>query len=243
MVSLTKVQFLQLVKSGQRRGMQLLLKLLMFLLMLLVVDVCGSSEHQLTVEVEAGGEECYYQHLAVGETLTVDYQVVDTSGDFARLDIDFRLTLPTGEPVVVQYRREEGRHSFQGGKIRVGDYKICFDNKFSVLSSKLILFEVTVDSEDGAAGERGGDREGPGELEEYQQTADEIYMQLYNIKQIVMSAAGQQTRMLISHSKDGSLADRNMRRVDNTSFVMIVLIIMASLLQAFMIRKLFDVKY
>ena len=68
-------------------------------------------------------------------------------------------------------------------------------------------------------------------------------MQLYNIKQIVMSAAGQQTRMLISHSKDGSLAERNMRRVDNTSFVMIILIIMASLLQAFMIRKLFDVKY
>ena len=81
------------------------------------------------------------------------------------------------------------------------------------------------------------------ELQEYQETADEIYMQLYNIRRTVMSASGQQNRMLIFHGKDASLADRNIRRVDNLSFVMVNLIIMASMLQAFMIKKLFDTKY
>ena len=215
---------------------------LVFRLLVLLVSVLGSSHHQLTVEVDAGGEECYFQFLNVGETLTIEYQVLDTSGEFARLDIDFRLNMPTGEPVIVQYRREEGRHSFQGGKIRVGDYKICFDNKFSLLSSKLVFFEVLVDNEESDSGgeERMRVRH---ELQEYQETTDEIYMQLYNIRRTVMSASGQQNRMLIFHGKDASLADRNIRRVDNLSFVMVNLIIMASMLQAFMIKKLFDTKY
>merc|ERR1712055_813553 len=113
-----------------------------------VLAVSG-SEQELTVEVQAGGEECYYQYLALGETITVDYTVLDTSGEMARLDIDFKVMMPTGEPVIIKHRKEEGSHSFQGGKIRVGDYKICFSNQFSVLSSKLVLFYVNVEKEGG----------------------------------------------------------------------------------------------
>ena len=80
----------------------------------------------------------------------MDYSVLDTSGGLARLDIDFRLMLPTGEPVVIKHRQEEGSHTFPGGKIRQGDYMICFNNKFSVLSSKLVLFRVSVDKEERA---------------------------------------------------------------------------------------------
>ena len=122
----------------------------MFLLVLMTVGVSGFSSQQLTVEVEPGREECYYQFLDLGESLTLDYQVLDTSGEIASLDIDFNLSLPSGEPIVVQYRRESGHHSFPGGNYKVGDYKICFNNKFSVLSSKLVLFRVSVDKEERA---------------------------------------------------------------------------------------------
>ena len=217
----------------------------MFLLVLMVVEVSSFSSQQLTVEVEPGREECYYQFLDQGETLTVDYQVLDTSGEIANLDIDFNLSLPSGEAVVVQYRREEGRHSFSGGNYKVGDYKICFNNKFSVLSSKLVLFEVTVDKEEEeeVVVEDRGDRTGLGELREYQESAEELDNILYTIRKLVVAASGVQSKMLVLHGKDRMLADRKIKRVNNMSFVMVSLIILGGLLQVFMIRRLFDVKY
>ena len=214
----------------------------MFLLVLMTAGVSGFSSHQLTVEVEPGREECYYQFLDLGESLTLDYQVLDTSGEIANLDIDFNLSLPSGEPIVVQYRREAGRHSFPGGNYKVGDYKICFNNKFSVLSSKLVLFEVIVEKEEEKVEERRG-RTGLGELWEYQETAEELDTILFTIRKLVVAASGVQTRMLVQHGKDRMLADRKIRRVNNMSFVMVSLIVLGGLLQVFMIRRLFEVKY
>ena len=211
----------------------------MFLLVLMTAGVSGYSSHQLTVEVEPGREECYYQFLDLGESLTLDYQVLDTSGEIASLDIDFNLSLPSGEPIVVQYRRESGHHSFPGGNYKVGDYKICFNNKFSVLSSKLVTFEVTVDTEEGE--DRG--RTGLGVGQDYQETADELDSILYTIRKLVLAASVDQTTMLVLHKKDRMLADRKIRRVNNMSFVIVSLIIIGGLLQVFMIKRLFEVKY
>ena len=211
----------------------------MFFLLLLTGVVSGFSS-QLTVEVEPGREECYYQVLDLGQSLTLDYQVLDTSGEIASLDIDFNLSLPSGEPIVVQYRREAGRHSFPGGNYQVGDYRICFNNKFSVLSSKLVLFEVTVDKEEEA--DRGG-RRGLGEGQDYQETAEELDNILYNIRQLVVAASIDQTRMLVWNAKDRRLADRKIKRVNNMSFVIVSFIIIGGLLQVFMIKRLFEVKY
>ena len=212
----------------------------MFLLVLMTAGVSGFSSHQLTVEVEPGREECYYQFLDLGESLTLDYQVLDTSGEIASLDIDFNLSLPSGEPIVVQYRRESGHHSFPGGNYKVGDYKICFNNKFSVLSSKLVTFEVTVDTEEGE--DREG-RSGLGVWQDYQETADELDSILYTIRKLVLAASVDQTTMLVLHKKDWMLADRKIRRVNNMSFVIVSLIVIGGLLQGFMIKRLFDVKY
>ena len=212
----------------------------MFLLVLMTAGVSGFSSHQLTVEVEPGREECYYQFLDLGESLTLDYQVLDTSGEIASLDIDFNLSLPSGEPIVVQYRRESGHHSFPGGNYKVGDYKICFNNKFSVLSSKLVTFEVTVDKEEEE--DRGG-RAGLGVWQDYQETADELDSILYTIRKLVLAASVDQTTMLVLHKKDRMLADRKIRRVNNMSFVIVSLIIIGGLLQVFMIKRLFEVKY
>ena len=212
----------------------------MFLLVLMTAGVSGFSSHQLTVEVEPGREECYYQFLDLGESLTLDYQVLDTSGEIASLDIDFNLSLPSGEPIVVQYRRESGHHSFPGGNYKVGDYKICFNNKFSVLSSKLVTFEVTVDKEEE---EDKGGRAGLGVWQDYQETADELDSILYTIRKLVLAASVDQTTMLVLHKKDRMLADRKIRRVNNMSFVIVSLIIIGGLLQVFMIKRLFEDKY
>lgn len=210
---------------------------------------CSQSDQILTVEIGAGQEECYYQPLDVGDTIVVNYQVIDTGGVNARLDIDFRMIKPDGVPVIIEYRRSEESHSFAGGKLMTGDYKFCFDNKFSVLSSKVVYFDVSVENEESGslqsyvqASQDNPALDSSSTLEEYQMTADEVAWQLYNIKQKVLKASNLQTHMVITHGKDKNLADRNIRRIDNTSLVLVVLIIMAGLLQAAMIKNMFTIK-
>ena len=216
-----------------------------FLMMIHQVLVDVELKQFLTVQVGAGQEECYYQPVGVGETITVDYQVIDTTGEYAKLDIDFRLSQPDGSPVVIEYRRSESRNSFAGGKLQTGDYKFCFDNKFSLLSAKLVYFDVRVENEESGSLPRylQPSQDYPIQsLEEYQMTAEEVGMQLYNIKQKVLKASSLQSHMLITHGKDRNLADRNIRRIDNMSLVLVVLIIMAGVLQAYMIKQMFTIK-
>ena len=197
---------------------------------------------QLSVQIEPGKEECYHQTLEVGDTIMVEYQVLDSTGQYSRLDIDFRLMQPDGLPVVIEYRRSENSHEFAGGKLKTGDYKFCFDNKFSLFSTKLVYFDVEVMNEDKDADpEPSQDNLGLG-LEEYQTAADQIWMQIYYMKQKMLKASNLQTHMTISHGKDMNLVDRNIRRIDNTSVVLVVLIVMAGYLQAYMIKQMFTVK-
>ena len=90
--------------------------------------------------------------------------------------------------------------------------------------------------------ERGG-KIGLGEVREYQETAEELDSILFTIRKLVVTASAVQTRMLVLHGKGRMLADRKIRRVNNMSFVMVSLIVLGGLLQVFMIRRLFEVKY
>ena len=217
--------------------------------MILVASLAGNiaAEAQvMTVEIGAGKEECYFQPLDVGETLIVDYQVIDTSGEYAKLDIDFKLTQPNGRPVVIEYRRGENTHEYAGGKlpngIGIGDYKICFDNKFSVYSLKVIYFTVEIVNDETKEVEMVFNDVEHFNLEQYQMTAEEVGMQLYNINQKVRKASNLQTHMLISHSKDVNMVDRNIRRIDSMSLVLVVLIVLAGVLQAYLIKQMFNIK-
>ena len=46
-----------------------------FFLYLLIAKISASSEREMTVKVEAGQEECFFEQLNSGDTLDVDYQV------------------------------------------------------------------------------------------------------------------------------------------------------------------------
>merc|ERR1712098_36968 len=201
---------------------------------------CDSSQH-MTVEILPQQEECYHQNLEQGETIMVDYQVLDSSGEYSRLDIDFRLMQPDGLHVVIEYRRGENFHEFAGGKVMPGAYKFCFDNKFSMFSTKLVYFQVDVVGDEKKVDEK-DENEQELNLEEYQVAADEIVMKLYDMKNKMLKAANLQTHLTLSHGRDMNVLDRNTRRIDNTSFVLLTLMILAGYLQAYMIKKMFEVK-
>ena len=196
----------------------------------------------LEVEISKGQQECFFQAVEKGETITVDYMVTATTGEFSKFDIDFRMTQPGGAPVVIEYRKEEGHHRFAGGKLPhgTGDYKICFDNSFSFISSKTVHFFVDIENE--AVVLTVNDQVDQIREAEFQDKADDVEMQLYTIKQKILKASNLQSHMIIAHGKDMNLADLNIRRIDNTSLFMVVLFILSFILQAYMIKDMFSIK-
>ena len=196
------------------------------------------------IEIPNGQQECFFQAVEEGETIIVDYMVVISTGEFSKFDIDFKMTQPGGAPVVMEYRKEEGHHSYAGGKLPhgTGDYKICFDNSFSFVSSKTVSFTVEIEEDRNV--EIMKNLEKVEENDDFQFTvkAFDVENRLYMIKQKILKASNLQSHMLISHGKDINLADRNIRRIDNTSLVMVVLVILSFFLQAYFIKEMFTLK-
>lgn len=57
---------------------RVLLSLFIFSFLLARESQCRDIEREITVEVKAGTEECFYEMVKAGETMDVEYQV---SGD------------------------------------------------------------------------------------------------------------------------------------------------------------------
>ena len=213
--------------------------MMMIVLLVTALSLCVTG---LEVEITKGQQECFFQTVEVDETLTVDYMVTSSTGEFSKFDIDFKMTQPGGAPVVMEYRKEEGHHRFAGGKLPqgTGDYKICFDNSFSFISSKTVHFFVEIEKEANVV--TMNNPVDQVQEDEFQDKADEVEMQLYTIKQKILKASNLQSHMLIAHAKYINLADLKIRRIDNTSLVMVVLFILSFILQAYVIKEMFTIK-
>ena len=84
----------------------------LLLLLFLTSETCLAVEREMTVNIEAGKEECFYESVKAGNTLTVEYQVIDGgSGQLSELDISFRLVNQQGHPIFAEFKKPDGAHS------------------------------------------------------------------------------------------------------------------------------------
>eukprot|EP00088_Acartia_fossae_P053275 TRINITY_DN6052_c0_g1_i2.p1 TRINITY_DN6052_c0_g1~~TRINITY_DN6052_c0_g1_i2.p1 ORF type:complete len:237 (+),score=55.36 TRINITY_DN6052_c0_g1_i2:57-767(+) len=218
------------------------------LVVLLVLQNAGAREQEMTVEVGAGKEECFYESVQQGHTLTIDYQVVDAgSGQYAELDINFRVMHPKGHPIVATFKKPDG--SFNQRMEEVGDYKICFDNTFSFVSSKTVYFELINENEeepdyDDLAGifPEDGAALDDDDLEFYEVQVADIEARLKKIKEEVDKSKHLQDLIRVTDTKDRSIAEHNFERVNFMSFFYMIVLISSGLLQVLLIRSLFDDK-
>ena len=58
------------------------------------------------------------------------------------MDITFEVIDPTGKKVINDIRQEDGLHSIETGK--GGDFSLCFDNRFSRMSSKVSILYLSI---------------------------------------------------------------------------------------------------
>jgi len=101
------------------------------LLLLVVQQVCSFS-----FTVEPRERMCFFDEVKAGDDITIMFQVV--SGGVR--DIDVKVTSPSDMVVWTQNRQTEGRTTFITETN--GRFTTCFDNTFSSMSSKVIVFQA-----------------------------------------------------------------------------------------------------
>nr|XP_009859742.1 transmembrane emp24 domain-containing protein 1-like isoform X2 [Ciona intestinalis] len=194
-------------------------------------------DNDLTVLVAAGKKECFYQSVKSGQSIDVEYQVIDGG----ELDIDFRISAPSAIAVVTEFRKNDGIHTID--PTEQGDYEVCFDNTFSRITSKTIFFEIIIDNNEGgmdeddeawkkfvASDETYGDK-----LATLEQSLDSIKSNNAKITQY-------QVMLRAFEAKDRNVVERNFMRINFWSLTNIVVMLSVFALQVFMVRNMFNDK-
>jgi len=218
-----------------------LLTLLALAVFCLILGV-EAREQEMTVEVGPGKEECFFESVQPGHTLSVEYQVVDSgSGQYSELDINFRVIHPRGHPLVAEFKKSDGVFSQQLQDL--GDYKVCFDNKFSYVSSKTVYFELINENEDVDYDDlRAIFPEEEEEPEVYEVQVAEIEQKLKKIKDGVEKARELQTIIRMTDLKDRTTAEHNFERVNYMSAIYLIVLLASGVCQVVLLRSLFDEK-
>lgn len=199
------------------------------------------SEIEMTMTISPGGFECFYQNAKVGNTLELEYQVIDASfGDVEiqqELDINFHLYSPQGKQLISDFKQSDAVHRWD---VKVeGDYKFCFDNTYSHFSRKSVYFEVYVDSEADDYDEKWGGFSFSPELL-YNDTVDSIKMSIAKVREDLNKIKHHQDQLKAIESRDRNLQEHNFTRVNQFSMLFIFVMIVVGAVQVVMVRSLFE---
>ncbi|KAK9956144.1 hypothetical protein ABG768_013897 [Culter alburnus] len=193
-----------------------------------------SLDSDFTFTLPAGRKECFFQSMKKDASLEIEYQVLDG----ASLDVDFNLHSPSGHMVASDYRKSDGVHTVETEE---GDYMFCFDNTFSAVSEKVIFFELILDNM--------GDGEESEDWKAYVQGADLLDMKLEDIMDTINSVKSRlgkslqiQTLLRAFEARDRNLQESNYDRVNMWSCTNLVVMVIVSCIQVYLLRSLFDDK-
>ncbi|XP_026109953.1 transmembrane emp24 domain-containing protein 5-like [Carassius auratus] len=193
-----------------------------------------SLDGDFTFSLPAGRRECFFQTMKKDASLEIEYQVLDG----ASLDVDFYFQSPSGHVIANDYRKSDGVHAVETEE---GDYMFCFDNTFSAVSEKVIFFELILDNM--------GDGEESEDWKAYVQGADLLDMKLEDIMDAINSVKSRlgkslqiQALLRAFEARDRNLQESNYDRVNLWSCTNLVVMVIVSGVQVYLLRSLFDDK-
>jgi len=224
------------------------------LLLLLIPTTMARSKHrQMTTEVAAGAEDCFFlPEVKTGQSIELEYQVTSSSAATGNNDITARLLSPAPTLAVLfeSIMRNDG--SFSGEAEESGDYKVCFDNKDSSWSDKILWFEINVeDPEDDYTDD--DDYFDPEDWDNmvkenedtetlFELKVDDIKTSIHAVRMKVGKMRHFQFMRGGSMSKDVHQAESNMGRLNFWSALHLLLMLVVGVSQVYMVRQLFDDK-
>ena len=216
-----------------------------FFLLAVLYEQSDGLQTELSVIIDAGHRECFFQQLLRGMNIETDFQVL-SGGD---LDISYWISSPSNRVVFTDLRKQGGQAHFTTEE--TGEYRFCFDNSYSRFSYKLVFFYFTtndqfVDPHFPAASKNDNQQElyqmvkdQLGELDDkletFKTTFSAVVSNLEKAQRI-------QNLFKAFEMADRNLMEHNFERVNFWSFFNIFLMICVGVIQVVMIRSLFEDK-
>ncbi|GAB0099356.1 Transmembrane emp24 domain-containing protein [Sergentomyia squamirostris] len=212
--------------------------LVIAILFLVVKLISASFNKEMTTTIEAGKKECFFQHVKLGETIDLDYQVID--GGHGDLDVSFELFDPMGKVILVDYKRSDNIHRHEATVS--GDYRFCFDNSFSSFNRKTVFFELIVESE--VSEDEDNDlKDVFDELraeEVYDMKVQDIQESIIRIRTHLTRARQLQDLLRSFEARDRNVAEENYFKVNAWSFFQVAAMLAVGTLQVILVKSLFD---
>lgn len=193
----------------------------------------------MTVNIEAGREECFFQNVKQGQVIDIEYQVID--GTHGELDISFQLVEPTGRIIFADFKKSENGHRIEAKAN--GDYKFCFDNGFSNYNTKTVFFEIIIE---GADDDQWDDDLDPDNLEGlspeemYDIKVQDIQDAIYKVRSNLNKVQHLQDNVRTHEARDRNIAEENFFKVNTWSMIQIFLMLTVGFVQVVMVKSLFD---
>jgi len=221
---------------------------LLALLALLQSCQARSRHRQMTVEVVAGSEECFYvENVKVGEVLDLEYQVIGSSAPTGQNDITVRVQSPHPSFQTLYQEEMSKKGSYNEELQEDGDYRICLDNSRSRWSDKTVWFEVQVedpndDYDDDYMEDDDWEKiKAVGDETEalFDMTVEQIQQTVHSVR-IRVNKIRHGSYLLGAHmSKDTNQVLANLERINFWSAVNLVLMVIVGISQVFMVKSFF----
>ncbi|RXG68975.1 Transmembrane emp24 domain-containing protein 1 [Armadillidium vulgare] len=180
-------------------------------------------EREMTIEVQPGREECFYQDIIAGETLDLEYQVID--GGQGNLDINYYVAGPQGNILVQDNKKSDAAHRF---------------------NSKTVFFGLIIESDDDNDQEAlwGEGIQGSPYKEEdiYEMKVEDIKDSVDRIRAHLTKSRFLQDQLRAFEARDRNIAENNYSRVNRMSLLNLAVMLVTGLIQVLLLRSLFDEK-
>lgn len=228
--------------------------LLLLLLCLLCQTQAKSRHRQMTMEVTAGADDCFFVNdMKIGQTLSVEYQVTSSSVATGKNDITVRVQAPPPALTPLYEGSLQTEGSWNGEAEENGDYKVCFDNRASSWSDKIVWFEINVEDPEDDYDEDDDEYFDADDWDKMKENNEDT-MSLFEMKIEDIKTAIHDVRINVGKmrhfqfmrggamSKDVHQVEANLTRLNFWSLLYIFLMVVVGVTQVYTVRQLFENK-
>uniref|UniRef100_A0A0B7BIR0 GOLD domain-containing protein n=1 Tax=Arion vulgaris TaxID=1028688 RepID=A0A0B7BIR0_9EUPU len=188
-------------------------------------DGLPGAQHEFKVYVPGGTEDCFYQPVDKGAKLHVNYEAL--KGEHF---IDFYVRDPQWQVLEFQNYKTSGQYSLDNAE--AGTYAVCIYNAFSRYTSALVyVYMVTFVMHEWIQFQQ--------ELGELNILAGNFSVSLTSVQQMVSDMQNSQAQARFNVIKDWYLVNGNNSYVNQWSLAQCILIVCASAIQVYSVRRLF----
>jgi len=225
-----------------------MLRLILLVTFALEMVEFRSRHRQMTIEVPAGSEECFYvENIKAGLVMDLEYQVIGSSAATGQNDITVKVQSPHPSFQTLYYEEMVRQGSFNEELSEDGDFRICLDNTKSRWSDKTVWFEVQLEDPNDDYDDDYMDDEDWERIKAVDDdTENQFDMKVEEIQNTIHSVRIRVNKirhgwfLLGAHmSKDTNQVMANLDRINFWSAVNVILMVIVGVTQVMMVKSFF----